>query len=254
MKKVISILLLTICMAFVFTGCKSKNTASYNKQELNTVLKSNIEEALDIHEAEINNKYPVEEDVIKKAKVSFTDTKEVCGEFIDFDAKGAKFSYVNGEINAEYLISCDKKKMLATATFKYDEANDNKLTLTSVSFEPVYTTGEKLVQAGSNTLIGMGTVFAVLIFISLVISLFKFIPKISALLSKHKERKDHRPVVLKKYKDSDNSVNSGKITDEKEEVTKADDGELIAVIAAAISASTGMSTDDFVVRSIRRRF
>ena len=33
----------------------------------------------------------------------------------------------------------------------------------------------------------------------------------------------------------------------------ADDEELIAVIAAAISASTGLSTDDFVVRSIRRR-
>ena len=36
-----------------------------------------------------------------------------------------------------------------------------------------------------------------------------------------------------------------------EEVT--DNKELIAVIAAAIAASTGRSTDDFVVRSVRRR-
>ena len=37
-----------------------------------------------------------------------------------------------------------------------------------------------------------------------------------------------------------------------EDVT--DDGELIAVIAAAIAASTGTTTDDFVVRSIKRRY
>ena len=34
---------------------------------------------------------------------------------------------------------------------------------------------------------------------------------------------------------------------------KKDDLELVAVIAAAIAAATGTSTDDFVVRSIKRR-
>ena len=34
---------------------------------------------------------------------------------------------------------------------------------------------------------------------------------------------------------------------------QTDDTELIAVIAAAIAASTGTSTSDFVVRSINRR-
>ena len=33
----------------------------------------------------------------------------------------------------------------------------------------------------------------------------------------------------------------------------ADDGELVAVIAAAIAAAEGTSTDGFVVRSIKRR-
>ena len=33
-----------------------------------------------------------------------------------------------------------------------------------------------------------------------------------------------------------------------------DDMELVAVITAAIAASTGASTDSFVVRSIKRRF
>ena len=33
----------------------------------------------------------------------------------------------------------------------------------------------------------------------------------------------------------------------------ADDGELVAVIAAAIAAAEGTTTDGFVVRSIKRR-
>ncbi len=36
-------------------------------------------------------------------------------------------------------------------------------------------------------------------------------------------------------------------------VTNTDDTQLVAVIAAAIAAYEGTSTDDFVVRSIRRR-
>ena len=39
----------------------------------------------------------------------------------------------------------------------------------------------------------------------------------------------------------------------EENVPQTDDSELIAVIAAAIAASEGTSTSDFVVRSINRR-
>ena len=45
----------------------------------------------------------------------------------------------------------------------------------TISFSPVYTTGEKMAKAGMNTLMGMGVVFAVLIFISWLISMFKYI-------------------------------------------------------------------------------
>ena len=40
---------------------------------------------------------------------------------------------------------------------------------------------------------------------------------------------------------------------EEKQADAEDDGELIAVIAAAIAAAEGTSTDGFVVRSIRRR-
>ena len=93
-----------------------------------------------------------------------------------------------------------------------------------------------------NTLLGMGTVFVVLILISLLISCFTFIPKIQAVFSKKpKEEAKKEPAVDKAI---------AQIVENEE---LSDDLELVAVISAAIAASEGAaSTDGFVVRSIRR--
>ena len=95
-----------------------------------------------------------------------------------------------------------------------------------------------------NTLLGMGTVFSVLILIAFIISLFKFINmfetmakekeanKIKAENAKEIEKIDSTPAVVE---------------------TQTDDNELIAVIAAAIAASEGSADPgSFVVRSIRK--
>ena len=104
-----------------------------------------------------------------------------------------------------------------------------------------YSTGEILAKAGMNTLIGMGTVFVVLILISLIISLFGLIPKLTA---KKKEPENVQP-----EKKSDVVAQIS----EKEELN--DDLELVAVISAAIAAYEGSgSTDGFVVRSIRKAY
>ncbi len=111
-----------------------------------------------------------------------------------------------------------------------------------------YTFGENLVKAGLNTVLGMGTTFVILIFLSIIIGLFKYIPDIQDKFTK----KD--TAVSKTEAAVDNTINQ---IIEKEEA--GDEGELIAVISAAIAAyeaSTGgsyASTDGFVVRSIRRR-
>lgn len=120
--------------------------------------------------------------------------------------------------------------------------DDLHKTLTSITTNVDYTFGEKMSKAGLNTLIGMGTVFIVLIIIIFVISLFNYIPAITAFFNK--KSKDVVPAET-----SDPAI--AQII-EKEELT--DDLELIAVITAAIAASgTSGSADDFVVRSIRRR-
>ena len=99
--------------------------------------------------------------------------------------------------------------------------------------------------AALNTLIGMGTVFCVLILISLIISCFKFINKAQDNAAKKKAPAQEPSGV-------DNAV--AQIVEQEAAADETDDCELVAVIAAAIAASEGaVTTDGFVVRSIRRR-
>ncbi|MDE7132502.1 MAG: OadG family protein [Lachnospiraceae bacterium] len=104
-----------------------------------------------------------------------------------------------------------------------------------------YSLGEIMVKAAMNTVIGMGTVFAVLILISLIISCFTLISKL--------ETNKQKPAAS-----TTASVQSDPVVTQiaqKEELS--DDTELVAVIAAAIAAYEGSgSTDGFVVRSIRK--
>ena len=123
---------------------------------------------------------------------------------------------------------------------------DEELALVSVSTNVVYTFGETMTKAALNTLMGMGTVFAVLILIIILISSFSLIPKIQAAFSGKKEEK----------KDTTDKVVEQII--KKEEVAYSedlsDDAELVAVIAAAIAAYEGSgSASGYVVRSLKRR-
>lgn len=129
------------------------------------------------------------------------------------------------------------------------EKHDLRLTLlydkdgviTTVTADPIYSTGEILEKAALNTVLGMGVVFAVLILICLIISCFGFIPAIEAKFGKKKEKPAAAPAPVSAAPASSPVVEEG------------DDLELIAVITAAVAATLGTSTDGFVVRSIRRK-
>ena len=134
----------------------------------------------------------------------------------------------------------------APATFSDRSADlefvfDENMTLESFTVNAHYGMSEILEKAGLNTLLGMGTVFVVLIFISFIISLFKYI---SVFENRKKEQKEDTASV-----GVDNAI-AQIVSNEEENVE--DDLELIAVITAAIAASEGTSTDGLVVRSIRK--
>lgn len=175
------------------------------------------------------------------------------------------FASIVGEDSCGAYVSYDEVAVTETGDDTVDvtanlhfENTDLKMTLhvscfdvlgtqiTSTEFgladEGEETFGSKMASAGSNTLMGMGTVFIVLIFISCIISLFKYIPKLTSMMENRKSGKKQGPVETP-------------VVEAKKEVAVAetDNTELIAVIAAAIAASEHTSTDSFVVRSIRRR-
>ena len=181
-------------------------------------------------------KYPISDKAVKSYDKNLKAIKKDCGKIQDISDK-AKVEYVSGDINVTTDLQCEKRDATCTAIFEYNAENDNKITLTDITFDAKYSTGEKLSQAGANTAIGMGTVFAVLIFIFLVISCFNLFPKVKKIL-KRKEK-------MKKGPRSFDTVKKP-----KEEI---DDSELVAVITAAIAATEKKSTDSFVVRSIKRR-
>ena len=117
-------------------------------------------------------------------------------------------------------------------------------TIQGVSFSPEYTMGEKMTKAGMNTLMGMGVVFAVLIFIAWVIDLFKYI---SVFENKLKAKNAPAPAPAPAAAPAPVAA---PVVEEEEYV---DDTELISVIAAAIAASEGKtSANGLVVRSIKR--
>ena len=132
----------------------------------------------------------------------------------------------------------------ANAEFIY--ANNIFLTLEAAALNPDASFGDKMAKAALNTLIGMGTVFVVLILISLLISSFGLISKFEQMMKNKKKAKEEA-------KDVNETAVDNTIAQiiEKEELS--DDLELVAVIAAAIAASEGAaSADGFVVRSIRK--
>ena len=121
-----------------------------------------------------------------------------------------------------------------------DYTFDKNLHVTSITVNPKYSLSESMERASVNTLVGMGTVFIMLIIIMFIIMLLGAVCNIG----KGKKKEDK--------KDSVDKAIDG-IVAREEESSLTDDLELVAVISAAIAASEGASdTDGFVVRSIRR--
>ncbi|SFP92564.1 sodium pump decarboxylases, gamma subunit [Lachnospiraceae bacterium XBB1006] len=96
-----------------------------------------------------------------------------------------------------------------------------------------------MLHALLNVALGMGSVFIVLIIISLIIQCFNIFPMLEAKFKKNKK-------ATEEFK---NEPIRETVIDEE----TSDDEAVVAAIMAAITAYSGMSQDEFVVRSIVRR-
>lgn len=163
---------------------------------------------------------------------NFQSTKESIGNLVSID--DTKVSLSDGDYIAkvEYTGELRKSEM----TFGLD-SRSNQVTVLSIT--PKYTILENMGKAAMNTVLGMGTVFIILIFISFLISLFKYINIFEKRLKeKTKLKNDLEPVI--------NNAEDG------ESKNLEDDMELVAVITAAIAEFGNTDASNFIVRSIKR--
>lgn len=187
----------------------------------------------------------VEGNAILTGMVSFNNTYDELGDIKTSEGFQGTYKVSGDEIIVSVPVTgtkTDSNGNVRTATAELIFTNDIFLTLKSCALNLDQSMGELMTKAAMDTLMGMMTVFAVLILISIIIWAMGGIPKLQAKLAKKPERKKEESI--------DNTI--AQIV-EKEESTE-DDTELVAVIAAAIAAYEGsQSTDGFVVRSIRKR-
>ena len=141
-------------------------------------------------------------------------------------------------LTLEQVIIYEKRELCMTFVLAYDYET-KQVELVDTGVDLVYTMGEKMEKAALNTLMGMGTVFVVLILISLIIYCFRYISVLSDKMSGREKKQEKQPEVPQTAGQPGQAL--------------TDDLELVAVISAAIAANEGTSTDSFVVRSIHRR-
>lgn len=264
MKQRIKTIWLALCMAvclFALTGCGS--TADTAEEEIDASIVMSLEQGsqqyLELFDSltdeelaqNIATSEKNKDTVMLGALQSWESVKEDLGALVS--AEKAVVAAADDGYSAKINATFEKRNCEFTLIVDEDLAY-----ITTISFTPEYTIGEKMSKAAMNTLMGMGIVFLVLIFISWVISLFKYINVFEKKMKDNAAAKSAAPApapapapaALKAA--SAAAAPAPAAAPVVEEVT--DDTELIAVIAAAISASEGreVPADGLVVRSIKR--
>ena len=258
LKKLSALLLLM--GLFVLTGCAAKETLpneevyqgkldSYvemlvgtDKESLDANL-SNLQENYDDFEQQValypyiggtGRKFDFTADAYLSLLKSYDANFDEFGDFVGLKEYEGGTTDKDGNVTYTAVYEFTDHNMRLALEFDKDDV------VTTVTMDPIYSKGEIAKKAALNTLIGMGSVFAVLILLAFIISLIKYV---SVFENRGKAKKDV----------AEKAATPAPAPVAPAAPAPADDLQLIAVITAAIAAAEGTSTDGFVVRSIKRR-
>lgn len=258
LKKLSALLLLM--GLFVLTGCAAKETLpneevyqgkldSYvemlvgtDKESLDANL-SNLQENYDDFEQQValypyiggtGQKFDFTADAYLSLLKSYDANYDEFGDFVGLKEYEGGTTDKDGNVTYTAVYEFTGHNMRLALEFDKDDV------VTTVTMDPIYSKGEIAKKAALNTLIGMGSVFAVLILLAFIISLFKYV---SVFENRGKAKKDA----------AEKAAAPAPAPVAPAAPAPADDLQLIAVITAAIAAAEGTSADGFVVRSIKRR-
>lgn len=182
----------------------------------------------------LNITYNVEED-------DYSEINEKAGAFVKYE--DAECTSTDDEVIITRKAVCENRNV------KFTFAHNTKEFTIAWTVEVESTPGEVVAKAGLNTLMGMGTVFCVLIFIIFIISLFKLF----SLAGKKKDNAvDVKPEAVPQAQPA--------LASQAPQAAVTSDDEIIAVISAAIAAyeeeaeGAEVPADGLIVRSIKKRF
>ena len=252
MKKKMALLLsvLSVVMMLGACGTQDPTTVDYNgvsyqelyqeSASLGTALVGATKEDVQAEITNLTANYGESAALYIDLCNKWLDAMEVSGKCVGVKANGFTVTKSGKTLTTDLMLEFENRDVVFELVYNY-----HNMELTGVTINPVYSFGEKMSTAALNTVICMSIVFAVLMFISLLISGFKIFPYLE-------EQKRAKAEAARNATVENNVVTRIEQREEQEQEL-VDDTELVAVIAAAIAAYEGTSTDGFVVRSIRRR-
>lgn len=260
MKKKIALMICLVSCLMMFAGCSmTRENKNISESKLNKASEQFVEqwfetdfkgtkEQLELSIEQLQEIEKMGSSVSPLENEQIAEYKELLAKYEDVLAeykaniktmkkhgdlkKIKKVSYSAASDTASVTVRVDTEKSSDLVfTLSYDKTGE----MTEYKVEEYRAVSQIMGRAGLNTVMSIAIVFAVLIFISLLISCFKFIGG-----SKKKEEAPAQETVVETPVVEENL---------------ADDLELVAVITAAIAAaSENESTDGLVVRSIVRRY
>lgn len=238
-----------IVLMVAVTGCGQEKKISYDKEQVEQACENMFQVIAGgyVSEQDVSNMSDWNQGYLMAQVENQTGIKMKAEDFVTalkgWESSEEEYGTYISHDDYRFKSSASGLTVSAQATFSNRKAEleftfDKNLELEAFTVNAHFSIGEIMQKAGINTVLGMGTVFLVLIFMSFLISLFKYIPAWA-------EKKDAK----KHGKSQNDETPAAHVTETKGE----DEMELVAVIAAAIAAYEGTTTDQFVVRSIKRR-
>lgn len=271
MKSIIKRALLGMCMAaclFSLSACSRAETvpskvADKTQLQLKGDALSYLVRYLKVTDQQVDaarSKFAREDEALADGLDSWENIKHDLGEFVGV-YEDSRVTELKHGYSTVLSVQFEKRRMDFTVT------TDEDAVVTSVTFAPQYTMAENMEKAFFNMVLGMGTVFFVLILISFLISRFKYIGRFEEAM-KNRKKKGTRSVtgtietpaaVSMKESVTDGGTGrpekmaGGLENDLKRDASDlASDYRLVAIITAAIAAAEGTNPSGLVVRSIRR--
>lgn len=222
-RNVLLVFVLTVlCLSLSACGQEAKEELSYdeivNVQDLAMSYMESIIALDDVSLDSYIDEFAVEQDtVMQNGLNSWKDSKAELGMLLWEDEPVVELQ-LDGTIKATTIATFENRD--CEFVFAFDERRQK---ITELTFNPVYSMGEKMSQALVNLAVGMGTVFVVLIFLTFIISSFKYVRK----FEERKEAKKSNAAIAETAAAPAEAVPT---------VESDDDNEIQAVIAAAIAA------------------